>query len=433
MHGAITKPLRMMLLLAACVAALAACSSSNGSVPADGGTPPGSSSSNGDSGSGSKGGSSGGSAGTGGAATATAVSVGGNLSACAVTAGGGVRCWGGNVEGDLGVSSATTPSSSVPVQVTGLTSGVTSLSVGSQTACAVTAGGGVQCWGANDGAQLGNVSATTSSPVPVRVTGLTSGVTAVSVGANSACALTAGGGVECWGSNTFGDLGNGSTLASSPVPVPVTGLASGVTAVSVGTGTACAVTAGGGVECWGDTNFGGLQTGTTTTSSVPVQVMGLTSGATAVSMGADSACAVVAGGAQCWGDNTYGELGNGSMTTSLVPVPVTGLTGGVTAVSVGLEFACAVTAGGGVQCWGENGDGQLGNNSRTSSSVPVQVMGLTSGVTGVSAGNLSACAVTANGGVECWGGNVDGTLGNGYSISSGLPPFSDTPVPVTGF
>jgi alpha-tubulin suppressor-like RCC1 family protein len=207
----------------------------------------------------------------------------------------------------------------VPVPVTGLTSGVTAVSVGDLFSCALTAGGGVECWGSNNQGQLGNNS-TTDSSIPVQVTGLTSGVTAVSAGGAFACALAMGGGVVCWGG---GELGNGSTT-SSPVPVQVTGLTSGVTAVSAGYYSVCALTAGGNVQCWGeDANKGQLGNNSTAGSTVPVQVTGLTSGVTAVSVGWSSACAVIAGGGiDCWGDNSGGQLGNNSMTSSLVPVRV---------------------------------------------------------------------------------------------------------------
>jgi len=333
------------------------------------------------------------------------------VSACAVTAGGGIECWG---------------PASVPMQVSGLASGVTAVSAGYNFACAVTVGGGVECWGDNSYGQLGNES-TTSSLVPMQVSELTSGVTAVSAGSLSACALASGGGVWCWGYNGDGELGNNSTT-NSPVPVQVSGLTSGVTAVSVGYNSVCAVTAGGGVECWGYNHIGQLGNNSTTSSSVPVQVSGLASGVTAVSAGAVSACALASGGGVwCWGYNGDGELGNNSTTDSLVPVQVSGLTSGVTVVSVRYDSACALTAGGSVECWGAGGDGQLGNNCSlgggcTNSSVPVQVSGLTSGVTAVSAGNDFACALTASGGVDCWGYE---SLGDNNSHSS-------VPVQVSG-
>jgi alpha-tubulin suppressor-like RCC1 family protein len=133
------------------------------------------------------------------------------------------------------------------------------------------------------------------------------------------------------------------------------------------------------------------------------------------------------GGVVCWGYNLDGQLGNGSMTNSATPVPVVGLTSGVTGVSVGDYSACAVTSGGGVVCWGLNAEGELGNNSTANSSEPVAVSGLSSGVTAVSVGTETACALTTTGGVECWGWNADGQLGNGSNTNSFVP------APVSGF
>ncbi len=145
--------------------------------------------------------------------------------------------------------------------------------------------------------------------------------TQITAGSQHTCALTDGGAVRCWGTSEKGELGNGAPYAtgSTPVPVQVTGLTSGVKSVDAGSSFSCAVTAAGGVKCWGLDDAGQLGTGIPYTdskmqaSNVPVDVKGISSGATAVSVGGSAACAIVAGGAvKCWGLDEYGQLGNDS-------------------------------------------------------------------------------------------------------------------------
>ena len=252
---------------------------------------------------------------------------------------------------------------------------ITAIATGGEHTCALTSGGGVTCWGDNTYGQLGD-GTTANSTTPVAVAGLSSGVNAIAAGAYHTCALTSGGGVMCWGWNAYGQLGDGTT-ANSTTPVAVAGLSSGVIAIAAGGGHTCALTSSGGATCWGWNASGELGDGTTTDRLTPVAVVGLSSGVTAIATGAYHTCALTRdGGATCWGWNASGELGDGTTANSFTPVAVVGLSSGVSAIAASYAHTCALTSGGGVMCWGWNAYGQLGDGTTNDSSVPVDVVGL---------------------------------------------------------
>lgn len=348
----------------------------------------------------------------------------GNKHSCALTSSGGVKCWGGNANGELG--NGTGLSSAVPVDVSGLNSGVLAISAGDSHTCAVTSAGAAKCWGRNDGGQLGSGGGTLASATPVDVVDLASGVAAIDAGFAHTCAVTHGGGVKCWGNNQTGALGNG-TFLTSYTPVDVTGLANGITAVSAGAQHTCALNTAGGIQCWGYNIGSQLGDGTTLPRSVPVDVQGMQSGATAVSAGSLQTCArTSAGGVKCWGSNTYGQLGDGGTAYSAVPVDVSGLAAGVSAISAGSAFGCALTTAGAAKCWGANGRGQAGALPRADAAIAVAPTDLTTSISAISTGGEHTCALTAAGGIKCWGSNAGGWLGNGtIGLQSG-------PVDVSG-
>ena len=156
--------------------------------------------------------------------------VAGDTHTCALTSAGAVLCWGENIYGRLG--NGATGSSSTPVAVSGLSSGVSAISAGSFHTCALTRAGAVLCWGYNLYGQLGT-GTNIDSGIPVAVSSLSSGVSAIAAGGFHTCALTSAGAVLCWGRNSFGNLGNG-TLGDNSTPVAVSGLSSGVSAITAG-------------------------------------------------------------------------------------------------------------------------------------------------------------------------------------------------------
>ncbi len=362
--------------------------------------------------------------------TVTAIAAGDGHT-CALTVGGEVKCWGGNGFGQLG--DGTTTNRLTPVKVSELLSDITAIAAGgahfspySAHTCAVTAAGGVTCWGNNQYGQLGD-GTISQRLTPVDVVGLTSRVRWLAAGGYHTCVLTAMGGAKCWGQDYFGQLGDGRPTWYYATPKDVSGLSSGVIAIMTGQWHTCALTDRGEVKCWGDNHDGQLGDGTSLTRNVPVNVSGLSNDVAAITTGGWHTCALTrGGGVKCWGNNPAGQLGDGTTTQRLTPVDVSGLSSGVTAITAGGFHTCALTRAGGAKCWGGNDYGELGDGTTTSRSTPVDVSGLTGDVAAIVAGINHTCALTHGGGVKCWGANEGGQLGDSTTTNR------NTPVDVVG-
>ena len=265
--------------------------------------------------------------------------------------------------------------------------------------------------------------------------------TAVSAGIWSSCALHNDGTISCWGSNRFGQLGNGTggTLHDhNPVPVKVTGI-DDATAITTGTGGrfdgshSCALHQNGTISCWGRNNFGQLGNGAGGNegdmSLVPVKVQGIDD-ATAISTSWTHSCALHQNGTiSCWGNNFLGSLGDGTggdiAEHSPEPVKVVNINDAI-AMSTGGGTSCALHQTGTISCWGRNDFGQLGDGTGGDlteySSVPVKVVNIDNAIA-ISAGVTFSCALHQNGTISCWGNNFLGSLGDGTAVGSFLPRF----------
>jgi alpha-tubulin suppressor-like RCC1 family protein len=309
--------------------------------------------------------------------------------------------WGGN-------------SSNTPIQAR--LTGVTQVSAGGLHSLALRSDGTVWAWGNNFYGQLGDGTVNSASVLaPVQVKGLT-GVVQVSAGGLHSLALRSDGTVWTWG--------NDGTGLDNRTPVQVPGL-SGVTKISAGDLFSLALRSDGTVWAWGRNQNGQLGNGTTTDSPVPVQVFGL-SQVTNISAGFDASLATRTRGITAitsvwtWGGNGSGQLGDGTFANHLTPEQVTGInTPFIAGISAGYHFAVVLGTDGSAWGWGADESGQLDNTPiSTPVTRPVEMIGIGSGITQLSAGYNHVLALRSNGTVLAWGDNSAGELGDGGTVSA---------------
>lgn len=356
---------------------------------------------------------------------------------CMVLVDNTIRCWGMNDGSELG--DGTGNSSAIPVVVKNINNAV-SVSAGGNHACAVLSDKTIKCWGNNYSGQGGIGTLYNTIPNPSQTSGITTAV-AVSAGRFHTCAVLENGNVLCWGDNTFGQIGVGSSSINFSTPQLVT-LPSKTVALAAGNYHTCALMDTGSIQCWGYNYTGQLGNRDTNfvTQKSPVWVLNnyLLGGinAVAIAAGQDSTCAIMVDKTvQCWGSNDYGLLGKGSNIGGRYDVPqlVSNLSN-ADAITIGASHACAKLSNGKVYCWGKNTEDQANAGSGVDPYYsPVEVTGV-NGASMVSAGNAHTCIVI-NGYIRCNGNNEYGQLGNGlgwfdqahFPTPTALP--SETPSP----
>ena len=307
-------------------------------------------------------------------------------------------------------------------------------------------GGGVKCWGNGANGILGNKANTTlklpGDPVVDSGSNALAGIVQIYAGSSHSCALDLEGGVWCWGNGANGRLGNDASTDQDHAEPVVDGDSSttpltGIVQIGGAAGSPCALTVEGAVVCWGLGNRGQLGNNSNTDKDHPVDVVTSDTDSTALSgivqisknKSGNHTCGVSSEGeVVCWGRGTAGQLGNGNRIDKNHPVAVvdddgstTALTG-IVQVTTGWEHTCARTDQGGVKCWGEGGNGQLGNGASADTNYPVDVVDENStpltGVVQIGSGHSHTCALLVGGGVVCWGYGTDGQMGNGGTTAA---------------
>ncbi len=285
--------------------------------------------------------------------------------------------------------------------VNGLCRPVVAIARGNDHVCAVRDTGRVICWGSNTHGQLGD-GTTTQRLLPVAVVGLTD-ATDVAAGENFTCALRSTGAVSCWGEGTFYRLGRSTAGAAEPTPVDVPGV-SGATQIDLGRFHACARLATGAVTCWGY-NLDGQVGRTPSTRELPAAVSGVS--AAEVTAGEHTTCVRTTTGNNvvCWGANDFRQRGDSD--TADRHTPGSTIVSGASEVELGSRSACAVVSGV-PTCWG----GAYVNGRTTDSPTPQAIAGV-SGAASVAIDETAACARLTDGTRACWGHDGDGVFGDG--------------------
>jgi len=293
----------------------------------------------------------------------------------------------------------------------------TKVAVGNGHMCAISVDGELYCWGGNSNGTIGDGTTTNrSSPVHIDIPGT---VRDIAVSAWHSCAVTTTDQAYCWGNNSNGRLGLGTKINHyTPQLLPI----SGIKQLSVSTYTGCALLNSGGVRCWGNNGPSGrLGNNSTTESLAPVTPNGLNSGVISLSVGEFHACALLeSGGLSCWGSNSRSQLGVAGITSSPVPIPV--FSSGVKKVLVGDFHTCVITTSNAMRCVGGNNYSQSNGVNTTD---PVEswttVPGGSSGVDDMAVGGNTNCMLRA-GVLSCWGRNNSGQTGRG-NTENPVPPM----------
>jgi alpha-tubulin suppressor-like RCC1 family protein len=294
---------------------------------------------------------------------ATAVSAGG-FHTCAIGTSGALYCWGNGSAGQLGTGQT---QSATPAQVSGIAD-VSVISAGGNHTCAI-ASGSLYCWGSNSDGQLGVAGGNLDAPTAVSL----GSVGHVAAGPKHSCAV-AGGNVHCWGANDSGQLGSASFPGGPSIEQVELASGSPVTATSVAVGGhhSCAELAGGSTRCWGSNTNGQPGIGSSGQVSVaPSEIQNLST--QKLSLGDEHSCAVASGSSSaCWGADDKGQVGDGAATGANQPFQHA--LSGVTDVAAGTRFSCALVANGGaLHCWGDNAAAQLGEVAVPFATSPIEL------------------------------------------------------------
>ncbi|MFZ9596546.1 MAG: RCC1 domain-containing protein [Bdellovibrionia bacterium] len=354
--------------------------------------------------------------------TSEAISFGSRIAAagshtCALTEQGHLKCWGTNDSYQLGDGTqinSTTPESITP-EVHYRT-----VSANGKHTCAISTSHELKCWGQGNQGQLGNNTSGLGSYGNTPTT-IDRGVlyAQVQCGEYFTCGITPNGALKCWGSNGSGQLGDETLVnyATTPQPIDRT---TRYSLIATGASHACGITTEGILKCWGENSSGQIGNGSTNTQRSP-QVIDEKNSYTSVAVGARHTCGLTTSGTvKCWGLNGSGQLGIGHIQSKNTPQDISD-TDHYLSIAAGRSHTCGITTSGDLKCWGSNTKGQIGDNTTNNRLTPQLVTSGGIKFTEVNLGETHTCGLTTNGELLCWGDNTYSQIGDGSNTQKKLP------------
>eukprot|EP00551_Chaetoceros_affinis_P006769 CAMPEP_0203676422 /NCGR_PEP_ID=MMETSP0090-20130426/24478_1 /ASSEMBLY_ACC=CAM_ASM_001088 /TAXON_ID=426623 /ORGANISM="Chaetoceros affinis, Strain CCMP159" /LENGTH=443 /DNA_ID=CAMNT_0050542961 /DNA_START=40 /DNA_END=1371 /DNA_ORIENTATION=+ len=369
---------------------------------------------------------------------ATQLSGGGGHS-CVVDNDNNLKCWGYNKYGQLG--DGTTVCKNTPTLIalgTSVATNATQIALGGMHSCAIDNLNKLLCWGANRAGQLGDgTNENKNVPTVISLGHDSTYATQIALGGSHSCSIDSLGNLLCWGSNAYGQLGDGTGHSKNiPTIIPLGGDATYIdtypTQIALGNMHSCAIDNLNSLLCWGDNWYGQLGDGTYDERKVPTVIsLGDNADATfatKIALGADHSCTINnKNSLKCWGDNMAGQLGDGTYDENR-NTPTTIYLGDddttyATHIALGNIHSCAIDNLNELQCWGNNFFGQLGDGTNNSTNTPtiISVGDNPASLRVLGLGDNHSCIIDDLNNLLCWGSNYEGQLGDGTNDSKNTP------------
>lgn len=322
---------------------------------------------------------------------------------------------------------------SEPVDIDSVkTSSWIAVNVGDSQTCAIKEDHSLYCWGNNaqgelgDGtsgfdcpSQGGNPGTCADKSVPVLIeknewTEITAGAGGMM---SHTCGISADRQIYCWGSNVYGELGDGTTEFRN---IPTKMSNDTWSKIAAGTMHTCAIKEDRELYCWGDNRYGSLGDGTTVSRTIPTKIARTDSWLEVATGGAYTCAINNENQLYCWGANNGGKLGDGTILDKFIPTKIGDDTWA--SVTTGSGHTCAIKTDNSLYCWGYNFSGQLGDGSSgelSDKNIPIKIG--EASWSAITAGAVHTCGITIDGTLYCWGRNATGNLGDGTTNDKNIP------------